>query len=155
MNVTLRRTRALAMTVLVVYVAVPAFGASLGPDVLAQVNQSGGFTDKPDNFSVRILQDGTIEELGNGQWRRIGQLTLATVLRLKRVTDVMTPSNRLLVEDGRIPDAPSIDYLVRNKDAETVVVGRKGPTNALLMQGGATSIVQVLEGLRTLVRISY
>jgi hypothetical protein len=67
----------------------------------------------------------------------------------------MTPTIRLLVEDSRIADAPSIEYLVRNKDGETVVVGRKGPTNALLMQGGASSIVQVLEGLRTLARISY
>jgi hypothetical protein len=70
------RTVALAVTVLVAYVAVPAFGASLGSEVLAQVNQFGGYTENPDNFSVRVLQDGTIEELGNGQWQLLGKLAL-------------------------------------------------------------------------------
>jgi hypothetical protein len=133
----------------------PAAGASLGSDVLAQVIQSGGYAEKPDNFSVRVLQDGTIEELVGSKWQRIGRLTLPTVRRFKRVTDVMTPKNRLLTEDSRVADSSSIEYLVRNGDGETVVIGRKGPTNALLLQGGATSIVQVLDGLRTLVRISY
>jgi hypothetical protein len=132
-----------------------AFGAELAPQVLAQVHQSGGHRPDPVVRSVRILGDGRIEALDDNKWKEIGTLSPAAVRRFKNVTDVMTAKSRLATDDTRVADAESIEYSVRNGAGEVVLIGRAGAQEAQLMQGGASSIIRVLEGLRALVWISY
>jgi len=133
----------------------PGYGEALDANVLAQVTESGGYSPTPLDIRVRILSDGRIEEFAAGQWRRVAKLEDAALRRFKRVTDVMTPRNLRSERETGLVDASVIRYLVRNRAGDTVVVGTDGPTRSVLMQGGATSLIQVLDGLRALVRISY
>jgi len=131
-----------------------ALGAELAPDVLAQVNQSGGHGG-PGARGVRIFIDGRIEALESDAWNEIGRLSPAAVLRLKSVTDVMTPTSRLATKDTNLADAGLIEYSVRNGAGQIVLIGRAGAQEAALLQGGASSLIRVLEGLQALAWISF
>ena len=131
-----------------------AFGGELAPHVLAQVDESGGFRTTI-HRAIRIFDDGKIEKLDAEKWVEIGRLSKPTVLRLKQVTDVMTPKNKLYTEDSGMADGPTIVYLVKNKEGEVVLIGKKGAQNSILLQGGVSSIMLTLDGLKALAWISY
>ena len=144
------------LTLLLVCTLAPAStAADLAPHVLAQVDERGGFRAVRAPFSVRILDDGRMEALETGEWTEIGRLSEAAVRRFKRVTDVITASNRFVVQDSRVADAPTLEYSVRNKSGEVVLIAKRGVQDGILLQGGVTSIVQLLDGLKELARISY
>ena len=131
-----------------------ACAGELAPHVLAQVDESGGFRVNT-HLAIRIFDDGKIEKLDEGKWTELGRLSESTVLRFKRVTDVMTPQNKLSTKDSCVADGPSIAYFVKNKEGEEVLIGKKGAQDSILLQGGASSIIQVLDGLMALAQISY
>ncbi len=128
------------------------FAADLAPHVLAQVDEA--WPRGPAKVSIRIFEDGKIEKFDEEQWTEIGRLSKPAILRFKNVTDVMTPNSKLHTtgSDPALADGPSTTYSVRNKEGLVVLVGTQ---NAILLQGGASSIVQVLDGFKSLARISY
>jgi hypothetical protein len=126
----------------------------LSPKVLAQVNERSGFRVL-NHRGIRIFEDGKIESLEKEKWVEIGKLSAATAARLKRTTDVMSPKIKVITKDSGLADDPISTYVVRNKEGEIVLIGGKGPQDSILMQGGASSIIEVLDGFKTLSSISY
>jgi hypothetical protein len=144
------------LTLLLVCTLAPtSMAAELAPHVLAQVEERGGFRVVRTPFTVRIFDDGRIEALETEKWTEIGRLSEAAVRRFKRVTDVITASNRFVVQDTKLADAPTLEYSVRNKNGEVVLIAKRGAQDGALLQGGVTSIVELLDGLMELARISY
>jgi hypothetical protein len=143
-------------TLLVLSALAPAsMAAELAPHILAQVDERGGFRAIRAPFSVRIFDDGGIEALEMDKWIQIGQMSEPAVARFKRVTDVIIASTPLVVHDDTNPaDAPEVEYSVRNKSGEVVLIEKRGSQNTHRLQGGVSSIVQVLDGLAALARIS-
>ena len=152
------KTRRFSGSVLIAFILLfpgaKIFGLELAPHVLAQVEESGGFRTG-NHHAVRIFDDGKIEKLEAEKWADLGRLSAVAVARLKRVTEVMTPKNKLYTKDSEIADGPAATYSVRNKEGEVVVIGRKGNQEAILLQGGASAIIQVLDGLNALAWIDY
>lgn len=129
-------------------------GGELARNVLAQADESGGFRANTQR-AVRILNDGKIEKLDQNTWTELGRLSETAVSRLKQVTDAMTSKSKLATKDSGTADAPSISYFVKNKEGDAVLIGKKGLQESILMQGGASSIIEALDGLRALAWISY
>lgn len=126
----------------------------LAPKVIAQVNERSGFRVLRQR-GIRIYEDGKVESLEKDQWVEIATLSKAAAARLKRTTDVMSPKIKTVTKDSGLADGPISVYAVRNKDGEIVRIGGKGPQDSILMQGGASSIIEVLDGFKTLSSISY
>ena len=131
-----------------------SFADELAPHVIAQVDESGGSRTNT-HRAIRIFDDGKIEKLDDEKWTELGRLSESAMLRFKQVTDVMTPKNKLYTKDSGIADGPSVSYSVKNKEGDLVLIGKKGAQDSILLQGGASSIIQVLDGLKSLAWISY
>lgn len=134
---------------------VPTWAAEeLPPHVLAQVDETSGFRTT-NHRAIRIFDDGKVESQEGEKWVKIAQLSEAMATRLKKVTDVMTAKSKLYTKDSGLADGPISTYLVKNKEGAVVLIGKKGPQDSILLQGGASSIIEVLDGFKTLSTISY
>ncbi len=126
----------------------------LDPHVLALVDETSGFRVLR-HRAIRILDDGKVESLEKEKWVQIAKMSDETLARFKRTTDVMSPKIKVHTQDSGLADGPISKYLVKNKEGEVVQIGIKGPQDSILMQGGASSIIEVLNGFKTLSSISY
>lgn len=126
----------------------------LDAHVLAQVDETSGFRVMR-HRAIRILDSGKVESLEKEKWVEIAKLSDAAVARFKRTTEVMSPKIKMHTKESGIADGPISKYVVKNKEGEVVLIGKKGPEEGILMQGGALSIVEVLDGFKTLSSISY
>ena len=75
-----------AVALLILSGVAGALGAELAPDVIAQVDQSGGYDPsraKPLVRTVRVFVDGRIEAFDEGEWSAVGRFAEGTVRRHK------------------------------------------------------------------------
>ena len=131
------------------------FADDLPAHVLAQVDETSGFRTR-NHRAIRIYDDGKVESLDKEEkWIEIARLSKAAVAQFNKVTDVMTTKTKLYTKDSGLADGPISTYLVKNKEGEVVLIGKKGPEDSIRLQGGASSIIEVLDGFKTLSTISY
>ena len=146
----LRPIRTCALSVLVALLGPTLVDAQPAPNVLAQLERIGGRGQEP-FVGIRILSDGVVERFTGDNADEIGRLSTPAVERFRRMTDAMTPTSKLLTDPNGPVDGPTTEYRVRNKAGEVVFVGQRGQENKLLLQGGAMSIMGILDGFLFLV----
>ncbi len=129
--------------------------AKLKPHVIAQVFQYDGCMGICPSTGARLLDNGRIEEFKTNHWIFMGKVTAIKLKQVTAVTNAIIQGPLYTNPDQPvISDIPVVDYEVRNIKGETVLIGHEADRKSYLMQGGASSMVDILKGLRSLSTVS-